>query len=121
MFDAKNPVNWLFNERAEAPTAPRPCVELFGGDRLPGQVIGYRYGTELPVERQHAHLLVKLDPDAVQSPYTQVRVRAEAVRKVVWQPRRSDRYTPAQKVDMLRSQPAPSKPRRAHWADRAHR
>ena len=95
VFDAGNPVNWLFNERNEAPAIPRPCVELFGGDRLPGQVIGYRYGTEQPVERQFAQLLVKLDPDAVQSPYSQVRVRAEAVRKVVWQPRRNDRYTPA--------------------------
>src|SRR4051794_19772722 len=95
VFDAKNPVNWLFNERAESPGAPRPCVELFGGDRLPGQVVGYRYGTEHPLERQPAHLLVKPDPDAVQSSYPQVRVRADAVRKVVWQPRRGDRYTPA--------------------------
>src|SRR5262249_28609962 len=71
-----------------------PCVELFGGDRLPGQVIGYRYGTEQPLERQPAHLLVKIDPDAVHSPYPVVRVRAQAVRKVVWQPRRSDRWTP---------------------------
>lgn len=95
LFDAKNPVNWFADERTEAPPASRACVELIGGDRLPGQVIGYRYGTELPLEHQYPHLLVKIDPDAVQSPQSVVRVRAQAVRKVVWQPRRSDRWTPA--------------------------
>jgi hypothetical protein len=70
-------------------------VELFGGDRLPGQVVGYRYGTEQPTERQPAHLLVKLDTEAVQSPHSLVRVRAQAVRRVIWRPRRSERYTPA--------------------------
>jgi hypothetical protein len=95
VFDANKPVNWLFNESAGAPAGPRPCVELFGGDRLPGQVVGYRYGTEMPLERQGAHLLVKVDPDAIQSPHAVMRVRAQAVRKVIWQPRRSDRYTPA--------------------------
>jgi NPCBM/NEW2 domain len=95
VFDAKNPVAWLYNEQAEAPAAARPGVELFGGDRLPGQVVGYRYGTEQPTERQPAHLLVKLDSDAVQSPHSLVRVRAQAVRRVIWRPRRSDRYTPA--------------------------
>ena len=88
-------MSWLFNDRAEVSTALRPCVELFGGDRLPGQVVGYRYGTELPVDRQAAHLLVKPDAEAVQSPHVLVRVRTQAVRKVVWQPRRSDRYTPS--------------------------
>jgi len=95
VFDAKNPVSWLFNELAETPAALRPCVELFGGDRLPGQVLGYRYGTESVVERQPAHLLVKLDADAVRSPQTAVRVRVQSVRRVIWQPRRSNRYTPA--------------------------
>src|SRR5262245_60571240 len=88
VFDVKNPVSWLFNETADPPSAPRPCVELFGGDRLPGQVVGYRYGSELIVERQSPHLLVKLDPDAVRSPHTVVRVRVQLVRKVIWQPRR---------------------------------
>ena len=96
LFDAKNPVSWMFNERAKPPNpAPRPGVELFGGDRLPGQILGYRYGTELAVDRQPAHLLVKIDPDAVQSPRAVVRVRTAAVRKVVWQPRRGDRYLPS--------------------------
>jgi hypothetical protein len=95
VFDAKNPVSWLFNELAETPAAPRPCVEFFGGDRLPGQVLGYRYGTEAVAERLPAHLVVKLDPDAVRAPQTQVRVLAQAVRRVIWQPRRTNRYTPS--------------------------
>lgn len=94
LFDAKNSVTWLFNERAEPPSAPKAWVELFGGDRLPGRVLGYRYGTESPVDRQPAHLLVLIDPDAVQSPSSVVRVQAAAVRKVVWQPRHSG-YVPS--------------------------
>src|SRR5262249_53384665 len=89
------PVAWLFNEQAEAPAAPRPGVELFGGDRLPGQVVGFRYGTEQPTERQPAHLLVRPDPDAVQSPHSLVRVRVQAVRRVIWKPRRTHARPPA--------------------------
>ena len=95
VFDAQNPVSWLFNEAAEAPSAARPGVELFGGDRLPGQVIGFRYGTESPVDRLQAHLLVKPDNEAVKTPIAVLRIKTQAVSKVVWQPRRSDRYTPA--------------------------
>ena len=95
IFDAQNPLSWLFNEAAETPSIVRPGVELVGGDRLPGQVIGFRYGTESPVDRLPAHLLVKPDLEAVKSPFAVLRVKTQAVRKVVWQPRRSDRYTPA--------------------------
>lgn len=95
VFDAKNPVTWLYQERIEASVVQQPYVEFFGGDRLPGLVIGYRYGTETPVERLPPHLLVKLDFDSAQSPQAIVRVRAQAVRKVVWQPRRDEHYNPA--------------------------
>ena len=74
LLDPRNPVDWFADERSDAPPAARACVELIGGDRLPGQVVGYRYGTELPLERQYPHLLVKIDPDAVRSPQPVVRV-----------------------------------------------
>ena len=72
-------------------------MEFSGGDRLPGKVTAYRTGTESPLDRQPPHLVVD-HLEALDWPTTKresLRVTAHWLRRIVWQPRASDRYQPA--------------------------
>lgn len=97
LMDPAKPVRWLKSDSAEPPSAPKAFVEMFGGDRLPGMVVEHRTGTDATGERQGPCLAVKpetiLDgPD--QTTREHLRVRLPLVRRIVWQRRARDRYTP---------------------------
>lgn len=97
LYDKNNPVRWLIDRRLEPGSTPEAFVEMFGGDRLPGRAVEYRWGTEDPFHKLPAHLLV--NPAAlVQFPdYTpprHVRVLTRWIRRVVWQSRGTNRYEP---------------------------
>jgi hypothetical protein len=95
VFEPKDRLSWMISERPLTAPAPQAFIEFFGGDRFPGQVVGFRYGTEDPVNREAAHLLVEPDSDAVVNTASRIRVRVAPVRKVVWKARTSDRYQPS--------------------------
>ena len=97
LLDPKRPVRWLLDHTL-APSAapPQAMVELVGGDRLPGRVVGFRSAVQTGLDRQPAYLLVEpytpLDwPDGPAR--TTLRVSWDWVRRVVWKPL-ADRYQP---------------------------
>ncbi len=97
LLDPNRPIRWLRNESPEPQAIPRAFVEMFGGDRLPGRVVEFHDGEETSVERQPDHLTVKVDvtvdvPD--QPPRSHLRVKLPSLRRVVWQKRGGDHYTP---------------------------
>jgi hypothetical protein len=97
LLDPKRPVRWLVdNTLAPLAAPPQAMVELVGGDRLPGRVVGFRSAVETGLDRQPAYLLVEpstpLDwPDGPSR--TNLRVSSEWVRRIVWKPL-ADRYQP---------------------------
>jgi len=96
LFDATNPVRWLRDNSIPPADTPDAYVELVGGDRLPGRLVGYRRGGETPGRALAPHLLIEptvtvgLPDGPAQEP---VRVLAEHVQRVVWRRRANDRYT----------------------------
>ena len=97
LFDPNRPVRWLRNESLESPVTPKACVELFGGDRLPGRVLEYSSGNPATLDHEPPHLVVRPDfsIDPPNAPVReQVRVSLPAIRRVIWQRRTSDSYTP---------------------------
>lgn len=104
----KNPIRWLLNEAPQPGTRPASWIEFFGGDCLPCRVAEFRYGNEVPLERETPHLLAeplvevdvlgvwdKRGGGPVSSPRKRLRVATQLVRRIIWQARSSDRYTPA--------------------------
>ena len=97
LFDPNRPIRWLLNETPERIINPTAFVEMQGGDRLPGRVISWHDADGRGPDRLPAYLTVKVDipvdmPDHPQRP--EIRVRAANLRRVVWQRRGSDVYTP---------------------------
>jgi hypothetical protein len=97
LLDPNRPVRWLLDNTLAPPAAPpQAMVELVGGDRLPGRVVGFRNAVQTGLDRQPACLLVEpytpLDwPDGPAR--TNLRVSLEWVRRIVWKPL-ADRYQP---------------------------
>ena len=83
---------------------PRMMIEMVGGDRLPGKVVGYQRAVDVPYEAVPGHLLVEpalgLDwPDPALAPRQRLRILTEWLRRIVWEPRSVDsnqsaRYQP---------------------------
>ena len=97
VFDEKNPFRWLIDHSLSPVADSGAFVEFFGGDRLPGEVAGYRTGQESPFLAVPKHLVVNpsipLDSPRV-SGSSQVRVTTAWIKRVVWQPRTLDLYDP---------------------------
>ncbi len=98
LFAANNPVQWIIDRQQPAPSIPDSYVEFFGGDRLAGEVVGYRAGAESPFDAQPPHLLVRSagevqSPDELQATVT--RVGLERVRRIIWEHRGAGAYRPA--------------------------
>lgn len=97
LFDEAEPIRWLLNSQLPPPNPPRSVVEMFGGDKLPGRVTGYRTGSELAVEQQPGHLLVSphVALDRPGGPRREeLRVNVRWVQRIIWEPVAS-RYQPA--------------------------
>lgn len=98
LFDANNPVQWIIDRQQPPPSVPNNFVEFFGGDRLAGEVVGYRAMAESPFEAQPPHVLVRTAGD-VQSPDdlqpAVLRVALDHVRRIVWEHRSQDVYRPS--------------------------
>lgn len=77
---------------------PQAFVETFGGDRLPGRVIASRQGNEIPHDHLPAHLEVRIESERFPPgwlPREVLRIKTDAVKKVVWQRKDNQPYTPA--------------------------
>ncbi|HUY36926.1 MAG TPA: NPCBM/NEW2 domain-containing protein [Pirellulales bacterium] len=97
LFDSTNPIRWLRDRSIPTADTPDAYVELLGGDRLPGRMVGYERGGETHAYSLPPRLLVEPSvtlslPDGPRQGH--VRVLAEHVRRVVWRRRASDRYQP---------------------------
>ncbi len=97
IFDEKNPFRWLIDHSLSPASEPGAFVEFFGGDRLPGSVVGFRSGAESRYLALPEHLIVNpsipLDSPRAELP-SQVRVTTEWIKRVVWEPRTLDLYKP---------------------------
>ncbi len=98
LLGANNPVQWIVDRQQAPASAPNRFVEFFGGDRLAGEVIGYRASAESPFDAQPPHVLVRTvgevqSPDELQAAV--IRVALEHVRRIVWERRSPDGYRPA--------------------------
>jgi hypothetical protein len=98
LFDEANPCRRLIDRSHSPALPPSVFVEFFGGDRLPGRVLGFQNGAESPYHRLPAHLLLEPGielhwPD--RGEHTVVRVSTEWLRRVVWQRRGDDAYQPS--------------------------
>lgn len=98
LFDANNPVQWIVDRHQPAPVTPSSYIEFVGGDRLAGEIVGYRAAAESPFEALPPHLLVRTQgelqsPDDLQPAI--IRVAAESIRRIVWETARDDGYRPA--------------------------
>lgn len=98
LFSANNLVQWIVDRQQPIPDVPESYVEFFGGDRLAGEVVGYRSAAESPFEALPPHLLVRTvgelqSPDEM--PAAIVRVSLDHVRRVVWEHRGTGSYQPA--------------------------
>jgi len=96
LFHPDRPIRWLVDTSIPLPAPPEAMVEFFGGDCLPGRVIGFQEGLESPGQRLPPHLevapLQRSDWPAG-SPRSGTRVTPAWVRRIVWQ-RVTDRYQP---------------------------
>ncbi|OYW20969.1 MAG: hypothetical protein B7Z55_06370, partial [Planctomycetales bacterium 12-60-4] len=98
LHDQGNPVVSLID--LESATADRPTtyLEFVGGDRLIGEVVGYRQGSETPYEALPPHLLVRTTADFQPPDFPSdnpTRVTTKWLRKVVWNAVTGTRYVPA--------------------------
>lgn len=87
LFDPNRPVDWIVRDAPPLVAEPASYVEFVGGDRLPGEVVGYSSGAESPFRRFPPHLIVR--PTApLRRPNTTfdppLRVELKYVRRVVW-------------------------------------
>ena len=92
LFDPNRPVEWLVRDSPPVDTPATAYVEFVGGDRLPGEVIGFSSGAESPYRRLPPHLIVR-PAAAFRRPNTEfdppLRILTEYVRRVVWEPSRA--------------------------------
>ncbi len=98
LFDVNNPVLWIVDRDQPPPPRPESYVEFFGGDRLAGEVVGYRSAADSPFEAQPPHLLVRTQgelqsPDDVQPAL--IRVALDHVRRIAWEAQRDAGYRPS--------------------------
>ncbi len=96
LFDQANPARWVIDTSLKVSSSPTAFVEFFGGDRLPGAVVGAGSGLESKYNRVPAHLILERQAwnfPGVQ-PVTPLRVLTRWVRRVVWQKRLTDTYEP---------------------------
>lgn len=97
VFDAQNPFRWMINHSLSPASQPDAYVEFFGGDRLPGEVVGFRTGQESDFLDFPKHLVVN-PTVSLNSPrlnrHSRLRVDTRWLKRVVWQPRTLDLYDP---------------------------
>lgn len=95
MLDPRNPARWVRAAAAELAPPPQSYVEMFGGDRVPGLVVGFEYPGASPMFSRPPHLLVKPDwPVGPGDEARPVRVDTRDIRRVVIRSRRTGGYTP---------------------------
>lgn len=97
LFDPKRPAEWLVRESPLPNASPAAYIEFVGGDRMPGEVIGYSTGSESPYRRLPSHFIVR-PTSAMRRPNTEfdpvVRIESQYVQRVVWQPDQSQDPSP---------------------------
>jgi len=97
MLDRRNAALWQRRRDPPSPPADEPYVEMIGGDRLPGEVVDFRFAGTSPYDVTPPHFVVQPSIDAALPAGWQrakLRVIERFVRRVAWKPRPGDRYEP---------------------------
>jgi hypothetical protein len=98
LFEPSRPFRWVIDRQQWPTEPPTAFVEFVGGDRLPGELVGFQTGREGPFEQLPPHVLVRptseLQPPDDPDPGV-VRVLADSLRRVAWQHRPTEDYRPA--------------------------
>ncbi|HUQ69404.1 MAG TPA: NPCBM/NEW2 domain-containing protein, partial [Planctomycetaceae bacterium] len=97
LLDPGNPVRWIVDRTALLDARPVMFVEFQNGDRLVGEVQGYRTGSGSPYEQLPPHLVVQTESEwqpPEDRPPTTLRVAVDALRRVVLEPRGRDDWQP---------------------------
>ncbi len=97
LMEPGNPLKWLRDRALPLAATPAEYVETHTGDILPGTVVDFRSGQEMPFDPLPPHLL--LEPSIAFSPpgksaETTIRVVTAALRRVVWQRKSRQSYQP---------------------------
>jgi hypothetical protein len=88
LLDTEQPLEFLVDRSLPTSVGPDAWIEFFTGDRLPGQVVGFRSGSDTPFVFVPAHFLVALPAESgsIVEPRNQpLRVSMQWVRRIVWQ------------------------------------
>ena len=97
LLDEGNAALWKPRRGPATPPAPSAYVEMVGGDRLPGEVVGYAGVRDYPSGLIRPHFLVRPALHPARLPAAQarpIRVLERFVRRVVWQSRPRSGYAP---------------------------
>lgn len=99
IFDPEKPLAWLRSTAKPLGPLPTAFVEMFSGDRLPGEVVGYRLPSKDQLDTlPECWLVLPTIPLRPPTPPTQpvvLPVDARYVRRVVWQRRPGVSFQPA--------------------------
>ena len=98
LFPASNSVRWLRDRSLSVPDTPQAYIEFFGGDRLPGRVIGFRSGADDPFETTPAYLIVEpsVRVDAPEKTIDRpLRVSTRWLKRIAWSGKAYREFTPA--------------------------
>jgi S1-C subfamily serine protease len=98
LLEPTNSLRWLRDRTLRTADLPLAYVELHGGDRMPGAIVDFRTGSELPYDPLPAHLVVQssqtFEPPENKG-VTEIRVALSSVRRIVWQRRGRQAYQPS--------------------------
>lgn len=98
LYDLGNRVRWVRDTTLEPAPPAMAAVEFVGGDLLPGKVVAHRAARGLPELPVPAHLevepVVSFDRPGT-SGRGPLRITTEWIRRVIWERRPQDRYTPS--------------------------
>ncbi len=98
LYDLGNRARWVRDVTIEPPPPASTVIEFVGGDQLPGKVVAHRAAKVLPELPVPAHLEVEptVSFDRPSAPSrSHLRVTTEWIRRIIWERRAQDRYTPS--------------------------
>ncbi len=98
LYDLGNRARWVRDVTLEPPPPASTVIEFVGGDQLPGKVVAHRAAKVLPELPVPAHLEVEptVSFDRPSAPSrSHLRVTTEWIRRIIWERRAQDRYTPS--------------------------
>lgn len=99
LAEPNNHFTWLRDRTLALPETPPAYLEMHTGDRLPGNIVGYSNSSEHPWDPAGDYFIVRPSITLVppeNKPAGTIRVKAPAVKRIVWQRRAGDAARPGE-------------------------